>query len=148
MTRMPTLTPSLIDGLVKGSLNAPLTPGLSVQLLLSGRKTWNICAGYPRSAFLRRTLDSYPAFAIAAARKWAGELNVAIESGIDPRDAWREAERLATMAVKRAHDLAWKPSGRVEFHGPNERTSRGPYRTRSPYSPVMSNPSWPRPFMT
>ncbi len=32
MTRMPTLTPSLIDGLTKGSLNDALMPGLSIQI--------------------------------------------------------------------------------------------------------------------
>jgi len=80
-----TLTPSLIDGMAKGSLNDPLTPGLAIQMLSSGKKVWKYMRWIPaKRGFLRRTLGTYPAFTIAAAREWVGELNAMIDAGADP----------------------------------------------------------------
>ncbi|MEV4933987.1 integrase arm-type DNA-binding domain-containing protein [Sphingobium sp. LMA1-1-1.1] len=106
MNRTITLTPSLIDGMAKGSLNDPLTPGLAIQMLSRGKKVWKYMRWVPgKQGFLRRTLGTYPAFTIAAAREWANELNAMIDAGSDPRDIWQEQERRDTMTVNRAHVL-------------------------------------------
>ena len=106
MNRTITLTPSLIDGMAKGSMNDPLTPGLAIQMLSRGKKVWKYMRWVPgKQGFLRRTLGTYPAFTIAAAREWANELNAMIDAGSDPRDIWQEQERRDTMTVNRAHVL-------------------------------------------
>lgn len=106
MNRTITLTPSLIDGMAKGSLNDPHTPGLAIQKLSRGKKVWKYMRWVPgKQGFLRRTLGTYPAFTIGAAREWANELNAMIDAGADPRDIWQEQERRDTMTVNRAHAL-------------------------------------------
>ncbi len=40
MTRTLNLTPSTVDRLSRGSLRDPATPGLSIEVLSSGRKVW------------------------------------------------------------------------------------------------------------
>lgn len=106
MTRKLLFTPSMIDALTGGALKDPLTPGLSIELLSSGKKVWRyarrISAG---GALLRRSLGNYPAFNIPEARAWACTLNQQVEAGIDPRHAEQEERRRATMTVSRAHAL-------------------------------------------
>ncbi|WP_397586846.1 tyrosine-type recombinase/integrase [Sphingobium fuliginis] len=106
MTRKPLFTPSMIDALTGGALKDPLTPGLSIELLSSGKKVWRyarrISAG---GALLRRSLGNYPAFNIPEARAWACALNQQVEAGVDPRHAEQEERRRATMTVSRAHAI-------------------------------------------
>ena len=93
MSRKLTLTPSAVDALVEGSINDPLTPGLSLERLPSGKKIWRYSRWVPANrTLLRRSLGAYPAHSIASARAWASELNSQIEAGMDPRDIEREEE--------------------------------------------------------
>jgi integrase len=106
MTRTQTITPSAVDGLTKGDLKDPNTPGLSVEVLSSGKKVWKykrrVAAGGP---LVRLSLGQFPAHTIAAAREWAGKLNDLVEAGVDPREVMRAAEARASMTVARAHGL-------------------------------------------
>ena len=76
MTRTQTITPSAVDGLTMGDLKDPNTPGLSIEVLSSGKKVWKykrrVAAGGP---LVRLSLGQFPAHTIAAAREWAGKLN-------------------------------------------------------------------------
>ena len=106
MSRKLTLTPSAVDALVEGSINDPLTPGLSLERLPSGKKIWRYSRWVPANrTLLRRSLGAYPAHSIASARAWASELNSQIEAGMDPRDIEREEEKRSGMTVRRAHTL-------------------------------------------
>ena len=61
MTRTQTITPSAVDGLTTGDLKDPNTPGLSIEVLSSGKKVWKykrrVAAGGP---LVRLSLDSFP----------------------------------------------------------------------------------------
>ncbi|HJT39990.1 MAG TPA: Arm DNA-binding domain-containing protein [Sphingobium sp.] len=106
MSRKLTLTPSAVDALVEGSINDPLTPGLSLERLPSGKKIWRCSRWVPANrTLLRRSLSAYPAHSITSARAWASELNSQIEAGMDPRDIEREEEKRSGMTVRRAHTL-------------------------------------------
>lgn len=106
MSRKLTLTPSAVDALVKGSINDPLTPGLLLERLPSGKKIWRYSRWVPANrTLLRRSLGAYPAHSIASARAWTSELNSQIEAGMDPRDIEREEEKRSGMTVRRAHAL-------------------------------------------
>lgn len=107
------LTPAAVDALNSGYIPDPMTPGLSLAVLGSGKKVWKY---YRRllggDGFLKRTLGQFPAHSIADARAWAASLNAQIEAGLDPRSVERqqeEAERIAelraTMTVAKAHEL-------------------------------------------
>lgn len=89
-----------------GDLKDPNTPGLSIEVLSSGKKVWKykrrVAAGGP---LVRLSLGQFPAHTIAAAREWAGKLNDLVEAGIDPREVMRAAEARASMTVARAHGL-------------------------------------------
>lgn len=106
VTRTQTLTPSAIDALAKGELKDPHTPGLSLEVLPSGKKVWRfyrrVAAGGPR---VRLSLGRFPAHSIAAAREWACRLNDLTEAGADPREVMRAEEARASMTVGRAHEL-------------------------------------------
>ena len=100
------LTPASIDALTKGRLADLLTPGLSIEVLGSGKKRWKYrrqVAGADLVTVLFGQL--YPAQSIAQAREWAKGLNEKAEAGIDPRVALREEMTRAEMTVARAHDL-------------------------------------------
>lgn len=55
------LTPATIDGLAKGALKDPLTPGLRVEVQTSGKKAWKYERRVARSgALVRLTLGTFP----------------------------------------------------------------------------------------
>lgn len=106
MSRKMGFTPASLDALREGSLSDPLTPGLKIESLTSGKKKWK----YHRRMLggdqvVKLTLGLYPANTIADARVWARELNDKVEAGVDPREEKRLADERATMTVARAHDL-------------------------------------------
>ena len=106
MARKIALTPASIDALQKGLLADLLTPGLAIEVLVSGKKRWRYrrqVAGTTVMVTLHGL--TFPAQTIAYAREWARGLNEKIEAGIDPREALRADKARATMTVARAHDL-------------------------------------------
>jgi len=106
MSRKLVFTPSMIDALTGGALKDPFTPGLSIELLSSGKKVWKYARRISSGgALLRRSLGNYPAFNIPEARAWACALNQQAEAGVDPRHAEEEDRRRATMTVNRAHAI-------------------------------------------
>jgi integrase len=106
MTRTQTLTPSTIERLTRGDLKDPLTPGLSVEVLSSGKKVWKYSRRVAGAGpLVRLSLGQFPAHSIGAAREWGGKLNEQVEAGVDPREALREEELRASMTVTRAHGL-------------------------------------------
>jgi integrase len=106
MAKQRTLTPASIDALQQGNLADHQTPGLSIEVLTSGKKRWLYRR---RLAGKKVTVAVYggrfPAQSIADARQWAGALNAQIDAGIDPREAHRAELARATMTVAKAHDL-------------------------------------------
>ena len=104
MSRKLSFSPSVLDALSSGSISDPLTPGLSLERLPSGKKVWRYVRWVPiNRTLLRRSLGSYPAYNIPTARAWADDLNCKIDSGTDPRELEREEIRRASMTVARAH---------------------------------------------
>ncbi|NML12592.1 tyrosine-type recombinase/integrase [Sphingobium sp. AR-3-1] len=99
-------SPSLIDSLRNGSLNDPLSLGLSVKVLSSGKLAWKYMRWLPfKRLFLRRTLGLYPHVSIAQAREAAAMLNQQIDAGVDPREIEKEKNLRESMTVNRAHVL-------------------------------------------
>jgi integrase len=95
-----------LDALSSGHLADPLTPGLHLVVLSSGKKVWKYARRISRSGQLvRLSGGQFPAWSIAAARDWARKLNEEVEVGIDPRQTAREAEARASMTVAKAHGL-------------------------------------------
>lgn len=99
-------SPASIDVLRKGLLADPLTPGLAIEVLSSGKKRWR----YRRQIAGKNVIATmfgalYPAQSIAFAREWARKLNGLVESGIDPREAIRSERARAAMTVAKAHTL-------------------------------------------
>lgn len=106
MTRKVVLSPAFIDAMISGALADLRTPGLAIEVLSSGKKRWRFrrqVAGIPTVATIFGGL--FPAWTIAAAREWAGELNEQVEAGIDPRVVRREKEARDSMTVAKAHAL-------------------------------------------
>lgn len=100
------LTPAAIDSLEKGRIHDPLTPGLRIEALKSGKKRWKFLRRLPgTSSVVKDHLGCFPWISIAEAREWAARLNERIERGIDPRAAGREQRRASIMTVERAHRL-------------------------------------------
>lgn len=100
-------TPATIDAFQRGSLADPLTPGLSIEVLASGKKRWRYRRRCARKMGIVVTMfgSTYPAQNIADARDWARELNEKVEAGIDPREVLREEEARNAMTVTQAHSL-------------------------------------------
>lgn len=99
-------TPAAIDLLRQGSLLDPLTPGLRIELLASGKKKWKYHRRVTGSdEVVKATLGLFPACTIADARKWADALNERVEAGVDPREEERAARERAGMTVARAHAI-------------------------------------------
>ena len=99
-------TPAAIDLLRQGSLLDPLTPGLRIELLASGKKKWKYHRRVTGSGeVVKATLGLFPACTIADARKWADALNERVEAGVDPREEERAARERAGMTVARAHAI-------------------------------------------
>ncbi len=107
--KAPPLTPAAIDNLCTKKLEDCLTPGLSIEVLKSGKKRWQYRRRVQGSGIIvKLSLGPFPAHSIAAAREWAAELNVHVERGVDPREAARAEEALNTMTVAKAHGLYMK----------------------------------------
>ncbi|MBJ7437720.1 MAG: integrase family protein [Sphingopyxis sp.] len=105
MSKVAAFTPASIDALRKGSLIDPLTPGLKIKILSSGKKKWKYYRRIVGDQFIRLTLGEFPAHTISDARAWARELNEKVEEGTDPREERRRADERASMTVARAHSL-------------------------------------------
>jgi integrase len=106
LTRKTAFTPASLDALTQGNIRDPLTPGLAMEVLPSGKKVWKYSRRIPGSSqLLRMSLGLFPAHSIADARTWAAGLNENVEAGIDPREALRIEQARATMTVARAHEL-------------------------------------------
>ena len=110
MSKIRTLLPTAIDNLgnkARGTkLDDPQTPGLSIELLSSGKRRWIYRRRIPGSDVTVTVRGGlYPVASIADARSWAEALNAQVEAGIDPRAAEREASLNVPMTVARAHSL-------------------------------------------
>lgn len=106
MSEVQRLLPSSIDSLRSGKRVDPLTPGLYVEVNALGRKMWRYRRRVARSGtIVSMQLGPFPAHSIAVARAWAQELNLSVESGVDPRDALREEAERVAMTVEKAHTL-------------------------------------------
>ncbi|NKJ01317.1 integrase arm-type DNA-binding domain-containing protein [Novosphingobium sp. SG707] len=106
MAQKITFSPAMIDALCEGSLADPLTPGLAIEVLKSGKKRWR----YRRQVARRKVVATifgglFPAQSMAEAREWARELNLQVEAGIDPRAVQRAEKARNEMTVAKAHGL-------------------------------------------
>ena len=132
MIRNVTFTPASIDALNKGSLKDPLTPGLVIEVLTSGKKAWKYARRVADNGpLVRLSYGYFPARTIADARKWAANLNDQVELGVDPREAMRIEEKRAGMTVARAHEFYMVAVREVGHRDQNARTSRAPFPTSS-----------------
>jgi integrase len=106
MARKVPFTPTSIDVLISGSLSDPETPGLSIEVLPSGKKRWLFRRQVARTPVVARLYGGlFPTQTIASAREWARGLNQQVEAGIDPRVTARAEKARAEMTVTRAHGL-------------------------------------------
>ena len=72
MARQKAFTPATIDELIRGRISDPLTPGLGIEVLTSGKKRWEYRRRVPCSGLIvKMWLGLYPAYSIADARQWA-----------------------------------------------------------------------------
>lgn len=107
MAKKIPFTPASLDAMINVRILAdPLTPGLAIEVLSSGKKRWK----YRRKIVGRDVTVTlfgglYPTHSIAAAREWAQGLNEQIEAGLDPREVRREEKARSEMTVARAHEL-------------------------------------------
>jgi hypothetical protein len=107
MARKIPFTPASLDAIIDVRILAdPLTPGLAIEVLGSGKKRWK----YRRKIVGRDVTVTlfgglYPTHSIAAAREWAQGLNEQVEAGLDPREVRREEKARSEMTVARAHEL-------------------------------------------
>ncbi|RZI61409.1 MAG: DUF4102 domain-containing protein [Zymomonas sp.] len=106
MARQFQFTPGQLDLVKTGLIQDPLTPGLALKVLASGKKRWQ----FRRRICVSKTTATlfgglYPAISIADARDWASKLNEQVDSGIDPREVIRRERARAEMTVAKAHDL-------------------------------------------
>jgi hypothetical protein len=106
LTRKAAFTPASLDALSQGNIRDPLTPGLAIEVLPSGKKVWKYSRRISGSGQLvRASLGLFPLHSIAEARQWAARLNEKVEAGIDPREALRAELERSGMTVARAHEL-------------------------------------------
>lgn len=106
MARKVTFTPASIDAMISGSLADPETPGLSIEVLPSGKKRWRFRRQVARTPVVATLFGGlFPTQTIASAREWGRGLNEHVEAGIDPRVVARQEKARASMTVKRAHGL-------------------------------------------
>lgn len=107
MAKKIPFTPASLDAIIDVRILAdPLTPGLAIEMLASGKKRWKYrrkIVGKDVTATLFGGL--YPTYSIAAAREWAQGLNELVEAGLDPREVRREEKARSEMTVARAHEL-------------------------------------------
>jgi integrase len=101
-----TFNPAQLDALEVGILQDPLTPGLAIEVLSSGKKRWRFRRRVPGTQIVVTMFAGfYPARTIAEARQWAGALNDQVDAGVDPRQARRDEEARQSMTVAKAHAL-------------------------------------------
>ncbi|WJT00811.1 tyrosine-type recombinase/integrase [Novosphingobium humi] len=106
MAQKITFSPAMIDALCEGSLADPLTPGLAIEVLKSGKKRWRYRRQVARQKVVATIFGGlFPAQSIAEAREWARELNLQVEAGIDPRAIQRAEKARNEMTVAKAHGL-------------------------------------------
>ncbi|MES3048106.1 tyrosine-type recombinase/integrase [Sphingomonas faeni] len=107
MSRKLTLTPTSLEALRAGKISDPENPGLSIEVLGSGKKAWKFSRRLDAKTVVRASFGTYPFRTISAARAWAQAMNGQIEEGHDPREvARRETERLAEMEHQNAIEVA------------------------------------------
>jgi integrase len=105
MAKRVLFTPVFVDSAPRGIFLDSETPGLVLEVLTSGRKSWKFRRRLPRSStVVKMFLGTFPGHTIAAARAWARELNLQLGGGIDPRKAGIE-DAPVFMTVIRAHEL-------------------------------------------
>ena len=93
MAKKIALTPAAIDALQKGDLADLFTPGLSIQVLKSGKTRWQYRRHVAGTDVVATLFGGrFPAYSIADARGWAGPLNHWVE---------RELTRARRSALKR-----------------------------------------------
>jgi integrase len=106
MAKEKPFTPATLDVLSSGRMRDPETPGLALEVLRSGKKHWLYRRRVAKSQkIVCLVLGRYPAYSIAAAREWAGELNLQVERGANPAAEMRAENARAAMTVARAHGL-------------------------------------------
>lgn len=106
MAKSISFTPATLDALKNGHLQDPLTPGLMIEVMKSGKKSWRFRRKVARKLVTISVFGGrYPTTSIAAARQWARDLNDQVEAGIDPRASQREAEKRSGMTVAKAHAI-------------------------------------------
>ncbi len=106
MVKKQTFSPATIDAFRRGSLVDPLTPGLAIEALASGKKRWRYRRRVPGKDVVATLFAGlFPAQSIADARDWARGLNEIVEAGADPREVLRAERERSSMTVARAHGL-------------------------------------------
>ncbi|WDF75213.1 tyrosine-type recombinase/integrase [Novosphingobium sp. KACC 22771] len=106
MAKKITFSPAMIDALCEGSLADPMTPGLAIEVLKSGKKRWRYRRQVARQKVVATIFGGlFPAQSMAEAREWARELNTQTEAGIDPRAVQRAEKARNEMTVAKAHGL-------------------------------------------
>jgi hypothetical protein len=106
MKKSQHFSPSSLDALTSGGCSDPQVPGLCVTVSGSGRKTWFFRRRIAKSGVIvKLSLGAYPAHTIPVARKWATELNLAVERGEDPRRAMRVEKPPEAFTVAQAFDV-------------------------------------------
>lgn len=129
MARKVALTAACIEALKKGSLSDPLTPGLTIEVLGSGKKRWP----YRRQVAGTKAIATmfggvFPGQSIADARDWARRLNEgsASRGGARGKGARGDDRRLRPQpymaAVREGHSslkqqFEWRRSGREQVGG-------------------------------
>jgi len=74
MAQKITLSPAMIDALCEGCLADPLTPGLAIEVLKSGKKRWRYRRQVARQKVVATIFGGlFPAQSMAEAREWARE---------------------------------------------------------------------------
>jgi hypothetical protein len=100
------LSPSGLDALPEGTYSDPLVAGLCVIVSAAGKKVWSFRRRVARTGTtVTLKLGTFPAYPISEARKWASDLNEAIERGVDPRVAIRVERAREELTVEQAHGL-------------------------------------------
>ncbi len=108
MTKKLNFSVTAIEALKAGSMGDPITPGLTIERLPTGKLTWQYKRRIPARDLERQPNalagkivymagGSFPAISIGAARTWATSLNQKVENGIDPRVV-EKAEKEAVEA--------------------------------------------------
>lgn len=97
---------STIATLTDGNMRDPMTPGLSLAALPSGKKKWKYHRRVSCSTtVVKLTLGSFPAYSLEEARAWASKLNYYVDRGEAPHQFLRRDNMKFRMTVATAHAL-------------------------------------------